>query len=220
MPVEAQPHPSEVDLAEFAAGRLAAEQAVAVEAHLESCDACLRIIDAVSLSADGFVAGLRQRQQRGGELEWHSLPDCAAVVAVDPWAAETVGRADQGSTNDAHRTIARPPLVADFPAAGEFGDYELLHEIARGGMGVVYKARQKSLNRIVALKMILAGQLAGREEIQRFRAEAEAAAHLDHPGIVPIHEVGQRDGQHYFSMGFVEGRSLASRVAEGPLPPR
>jgi serine/threonine protein kinase/WD40 repeat protein len=94
------------------------------------------------------------------------------------------------------------------------GDYELLEEIARGGMGVVHRARQRSLNRTVALKLILGGQGAGREQVQRFRTEAQAAAHLQHPNIVAIHEVGEHAGLLYFSMDYIEGRNLSQVISD------
>ena len=87
---------------------------------------------------------------------------------------------------------------------------ELIQELARGGMGVVYKARQKSLNRIVALKMILPGRLTSAEDLERFRREAEATARLQHPNIVAVHEVGEFEGQHFYSMDYIDGPSLAS----------
>src|SRR5436190_10063495 len=136
------------------------------------------------------------------------------ATVVDP------GLAEQLAHDEATRAspVKIPARAAEL--LGEFGDYELLEEIGRGGQGVVFRARQKSLNRIVALKVIRLGQWASKAHLKRFRLEAEAAARLEHPGIVPIHEVGERDGSCYFSMKFVEGGQLDEVVKRSPMSTR
>ena len=149
---------------------------------------------------------------------------CVLETALEVFPETVAGVADPGRADKLVRDESKAePLVKTTAKAvrskllGELGDYELLEEIGRGGQGVVFRARQKSLNRIVALKVIGLGQWATKAHLKRFRLEAEAAASLDHPCIVPIYEVGERDGQCYFSMKFVEGGQLDEVVKHTPI---
>jgi serine/threonine-protein kinase len=117
------------------------------------------------------------------------------------------------------RAESGPEPSADAVHIPDFGDYELLEEIGRGGMGIIWKARQKKLDRLVAIKMILANHLASRDQVERFAAEARAMAKLHHPHIVRVIETGQAHGQHYFVMEYIAGSSLADLARTGPLPP-
>jgi serine/threonine protein kinase len=172
-----------------------------------------------------LLADLSEQMRQGRPPDLNAVaaqhPDLAAELR-ELWdavlLAEELMRGERGCVSARREQSLGALTQPRLP--GSFGDYELLEEIGRGGMGMVYKARQRSLNRLVALKMILRGELATPEDLARFRTEAQATAHLEHPNIVPVYNAGVHEGQAYFSMRLVEGQTLAALLARGPLRPR
>src|ERR1700722_13046994 len=175
---------------------------------------------------------LRAHPEFAEELAQFFAQQAHGRTAVGVYDPDATLPPDASSGNDARFTLAtaviqRADLAATMPPDGtaetvtipeanrRFGDYELVSELSRGGMGVVFRARQISINRPVALKMILAGQLASEAQVQRFYTEAKSAGNLDHPNIVPIYEVSQHDGHIFYSMKLIEGCSLGQLIADG-----
>lgn len=170
----------------------------------------------VAKTRGGSAGSLEELISTHPHLE-HELRELWATVQITEDFASFDGLFDQVDA-----TVLGPSNGSSMEAfePRDYGDYELLEELGRGGMGVVYKAWQKDLDRIVALKMILRGDLASPADLARFRAEAEAAAQLHHPHIVPVYEVGEIDGRPFFSMKLIEGTTLSRKLADGPLPSR
>ncbi len=177
-----------------------------------------------------LLDALADELQRGGRPDIEAVrsahPDLADDLAELWGAVEIAGAIGKSASALERAGDPADEMPTDRREPGSriegvrVGDFELIEELGRGGMGVVYRARQLSLNRVVALKMMLGGAHGSAADMARFRAEAESAARLDHPNIVPVYSVAEHDGRPYFTMKWVDGLTLASRLAAGPMPPR
>jgi serine/threonine-protein kinase len=181
--------------------------------------------EAYDLRLASVLAELTDRLQRGEHVDLDEIqrshPDLAADLG-ELWGAVLVAdvAGSESVVLENEKTSTAPSFESSFDLPCEFADYVLEEEVGRGGMGIVFRARQTSLDREVAVKMILSGTFATKSERERFRAEAEAAARLDHPNIVAVHEVGEHGEIPYFSLRYIAGMTLAERLRMKPMPAR
>jgi eukaryotic-like serine/threonine-protein kinase len=169
-------------------------------------------------SRSGQAAGIDEAVKQHPHLERELRELWATVLMTEDFAGRSSQLDPQKRPASAMMAEESIGLAGRLPR--RFGDYELLEELGRGGMGIVYKARQLHPERIVALKMILRGDLASANDLARFRSEAEAAAQLDHPNIVPVYQVGENEGRPFYSMKLIEGTTLARKLLDGPITGR
>ncbi len=201
-------HPSDEELGALSLGRLGDAELARVTAHLGGCPACCRRIDQLA-DADPLLSRL---QKSAASLEEMLVPPGTLRSAVRALRRGQAAR-PAGRSGDAR---SEPVIL---PAPSQVGDYDILAEIGRGGMGVVYKARHRGLHRLAALKMVLAGEFASRAQGLRFRLEAELAARMHHPNIVQVYEIGSYQGRPFLAMEWVEAGSLADRLGGTPWSP-
>lgn len=176
---------------------------------------------------DGLTAAARQGESLDVEAlagEHPRLADELRSLWAMIWVTESLARPEKPGRLSGDQPVQVPPTdsPADRSASSQgpvfFGDYQLFEELGQGGMGVVFRARELGRGRIVALKRLLRGAGSRAQDVEPFRVEALAAAHLAHPHIVPVFQVGEHEGQPFFTMQYIEGTTLARRLADGPMP--